>query len=85
MVRLSQEKSIDIVGAFFNDVCLRQMMSASPDIIGKHRIIASERSNIIMQSITSYRLKRCIIKKILIKPEVVFTKSTPGFFNLQAS
>ena len=44
---------------FLNDVCLRQMMtlalmmvpsemmSASPDIIGKHHIIASESSNII--------------------------------------
>ena len=47
--------------AFFNDVCLRQMMtltlmmfpsemmSASPNVICKHRIIASKTSNIILR------------------------------------
>ena len=56
---LRQKKALAIASAFFNDVCLRQMMtlslmmfpsemmSASPDVICKHRIIASKASNII--------------------------------------
>ena len=44
------------------------MMTALPDdvaslmFIGKHRIIATEGSNIIMRSITSYRPRRCIVE-----------------------
>jgi len=43
------------------------MMTASPNDVcltahdGKHRIIATIGSNIIMRSITSYRRRRCII------------------------
>ncbi len=52
---------------FFNDVCLAAndvvslmmtltlMMCGFATFYGKHRIIASETSNIIMRSITSYR------------------------------
>jgi hypothetical protein len=60
---MSQQKSLICLltnQAFLNDVCLRQMMTASPNDVrcandvcltahwGKHRIIASETSNIIL-------------------------------------
>ena len=56
----SQKKALANASAFFNDVCLRQMMTATPNDVryandvclrahkGKHRIIASETSNIIL-------------------------------------
>ena len=46
---------------FFNDVCLRQMMLASPNDVAllmfmcKHCIIATPGSNLMMQRITSFR------------------------------
>ncbi len=45
---------------------LKLMMSASPDAFGKHRIIASKTSNIIMRSITSYHQRRCIIEELIV-------------------
>ena len=62
-----QKKALASASAFFNDVCLRQMMTASPNDVrfandvcltahwGKHRIIA-ERSGV-----TSYLRSKCII------------------------
>ncbi len=67
--RLSHQRNEQPKGCSFffgaNDVCLRQMMLASPmmlayandvllrKMIGKHRIIASETSNIIMNEVNN--------------------------------
>ena len=73
-VRVTKKKLTAKAVSFFNDVCLAANdVGCANDVPygndvaslmfwGKHRIIATNGSNIIMQGITSYRRRRCIIE-----------------------